>query len=289
MPFFGPRDAQYDPDGIPLPPNFEDASGEGCPLKHRLLVENYRRNGHSGLPLRTEDDWRRMIANYWGLCSLVDTHVGRILAELERLDLDEKTIVVFTSDHGDMMGAHRMLAKTVMFEEAVRVPMTVRLPGQREARRIAPPVSQVNLVPTLLELMGQEIPAELQGHSLVPSMFDESADGREPVIIEWNGANNGMAGGMEDGRALPDWALEMASPDRIARALQDPLRTVVDPSGWKLTVSTIGEHQLFHLGEDPWERYPRYGEPGTEPIVAKLRGALDAWRRKTGDRVGPTT
>ena len=78
MPFFGPRDNQYDPAEIPLPPNFDALPGERQSLKTRALVEGFREQGCS-VPLRTNDHWRRLIANYWGLCSLVDMHVGTIL------------------------------------------------------------------------------------------------------------------------------------------------------------------------------------------------------------------
>ena len=96
--------------------------------------------GTAACRCKTEADWRRMIANYWGLCSLVDTHVGTILQTLWRNPaLADNTIVVYTSDHGDMMGSHRLIAKCVMFEEAVRVPLLVHLPGQdaRAAHRRA--------------------------------------------------------------------------------------------------------------------------------------------------------
>ena len=168
MPYFGPRDDQYAPAQVVLPPNFGDLPDATQPLKARALQRAYRERGHSGLPLRTEADWRRMIANYWGLCSLVDTHVGTILDTLDECGLRDDTIVVYTSDHGDMMGSHGLLAKCVMFEEAVRVPLLVRRPGQTHGRRIAGPVSQIDLVPTLLDLMGQPVPDHLQGESLAP-------------------------------------------------------------------------------------------------------------------------
>jgi len=162
MPFFGPRDNQYDLAEVPLPPNFEALPGEQQPLKIRAKVEAFREQGCT-VPLRTDDDWRRLIANYWGLCSLVDTHVGTILDTLEACGLSDNTIVVFTSDHGDMLGSHRLVAKCVMYQESVRVPLMIRLPAQTKGQRVMGPVSQVDVVPTLLELMGQPQPDHLQG------------------------------------------------------------------------------------------------------------------------------
>ena len=151
MPFYGPRDDEHDPAEIALPENFEHVPAEDQPLKTRLLYQHFLKVGFKDdfdksdmdtPTLRTEHDWRRLIARYWGLCSLVDTHVGTILQTLAECRLDENTIVVFTSDHGDMMGSHRLVAKSVLFEEAVRVPLLVRLPGQTRQRRWAPPVSR---------------------------------------------------------------------------------------------------------------------------------------------------
>ncbi len=141
MPYFGPRDDQYDPADIPLPANFHDVPTEANPLKTRLYHAGYYANGHSGLPLRTEDDWRRLIANYWGLCSLVDTQFGRVLDTLARCGLMEDTIIIYTSDHGDMMGSHRLLAKCTQFEEAATVPAG----AHPRSRRRRPPRGRAGL------------------------------------------------------------------------------------------------------------------------------------------------
>jgi arylsulfatase A-like enzyme len=130
MPFTGPRNDQHPPADVTVPADFDCPPTADQPLKARLLSRYYADHGFGGLPLRTEADWRRLIARYRGLCSLVDTHVGTILRTLEDCGLDDNTIVVYTSDHGDMMGSHRLLAKCVMFDEAIRVPLLVRLPGQ---------------------------------------------------------------------------------------------------------------------------------------------------------------
>ncbi|MFW5992479.1 MAG: sulfatase-like hydrolase/transferase, partial [Halanaerobiaceae bacterium] len=143
MPYFGPRDDQYDPEEIPLPENFNHELTEDAPLKVRIFREAYKKIGHSGFSLKTEADWKRLIANYWGLVSQVDTYVGEILDQLKESGQYDNTIIVFTSDHGDMMGAHRLLAKCTMFEEAVKVPLLLKIPGLTN-RRISSPVSQID-------------------------------------------------------------------------------------------------------------------------------------------------
>jgi arylsulfatase A-like enzyme len=226
-----------------------------------------------------------MIGNYWGLCSLVDTHVGTILDTLQDCGRHDNTIVVFTSDHGDMMGSHRLLAKCVMFEEAVRVPLLIRLPGQKAGKRVTGPISQIDLVPTLLELMAQPVPDPLQGKSLVPLLTGEGdAAHEESVFIEWNGPNNGL--GDTTGQVqFPEWMLELASQERIVAAFRDPVRTIVTPEGWKFNCSPLGEHELYHLGEDPLETRNLAGESGYRSLMRELTDQIRAWQAETGDIV----
>ena len=283
MPFFGPRDDQYDPSDVILPANLRARPSDDQPLKTRLFERVTYRQGHSGLTLRTEADWRRMIANYWGLCSLVDTHVGHILDTLAACGLEENTIVVYTSDHGDMMGSHGLIAKCVAFEEAVRVPLLVRLPGQCCAARVKGPVSQVDLVPTLLDLMGQPIPDHLEGKSLRPYIEAAGDVPLDDVFIEWNGHNNGL--GDVIGRvSIPESMRDLAPEQEIVAAITDPVRTVITVDGWKLNWSPLGEHELYCLEDDPLEVSNLAG-PDTRGLVAGLADKIRRWQERTRDTV----
>src|SRR5690606_3764552 len=114
---------------------------------------------------RTIEELKDAKARYWGLITLDDEMVGRVLSRLQELGLEENTIVVFTSDHGEMMGDHRLMSKG-SYEEALKVPLLLSVPGwQDRTRRVTQRVSQIDLVPTLLDLMKQYIPAHLQGRS----------------------------------------------------------------------------------------------------------------------------
>ena len=283
MPFTGPRDGQYDPWAVPLPENFRDVPGEDAPLKLRLLYEGYRRAGFAGLDLSAEESWRCLRANYWGLCSQVDTHAGTILDALDALGLADRTIVVFTSDHGDMMGSHGLLAKCVMYEEAVRVPLLIRLPGRGRARRIEGPVSQIDLVPTLLDLMGAGVPDHLQGRSLRQAVEGGRHEAQD-VVIEWNGPNNGF--GDRLGRvSLPKGMPPIAGREAIEAAVRDPVRTIVTADGWKFTCSPLGQHELYHLQADPLERQNLAGRAEHAGRMRHLADRIRAWQRRTGDTV----
>ena len=288
MPFYGPRDDQHDLDEITLPANLDHPPTEDQPLKARYYARAYRENGFGDrFQLKTDRDWRRLICNYWGLCSLVDHHVGRILDTLTECGLDDNTIIVYTSDHGDMMGSHRLLAKTVMFEEAVRVPLIVKLPGQTKPRRIMGPVSQIDLVPTLLDLMGEPVPEgdELQGKSLGDVLrADGPARLEEPVFIEWNGRDSGQPGKVMNEDTRPDWAKEMCTQDELAAAIADPVRTVITPDEWKYNHSPLGEHELYDLNNDPFELRNMVKKPEHASRIAEMKALIDAWKERTGDR-----
>ena len=285
MPFFGPRDDQYDPASIPLPPNFAPPLDESHPLKARVLAAAYRQRGHSGLPLQTPEDWQRMIANYWGLCSLVDTHIGTVLDTLEECGLYDDTLVVFTSDHGDMMGGHQLLAKCLMFEEAVRVPLLIRLPGQRQGKHIGGPVSQIDIVPTLLDLLGQEIPEHLQGESLRPLLETANAHSEANVFLQWNGPNSGIVGEEKGAFQVPTPLRGIVAADELEEAVTDPVRTLITPEGWKLNYSPRGEHELYNLGSDPGENKNAFGQKELEPLVEALADQIIQWQKRTGDNV----
>ncbi len=283
MPFFGPRDHQYDPAAVDLPPNFADVPTNDQHLKARLCHAAYFEHGHSGLPLKNEADWRRMIANYWGLNSLVDTHTGTILSTLEDCGLMEDTIIVFTSDHGDMMGSHQLLAKTLMFQEAVRVPLLIKLPGQTEPRHVQQPISQIDLLPTLLDYMGQDIPEHLQGKSRRAEMEGE-AHTHDDVFIEWNSSETGILEHYHD-RPLPVWLTRLADRTAFEQAIADPLRTVVTPDGWKFTYSFTGQHELYELTADPYETTNLAGKAEHSSRMRMLAGKIRDWQLQSGDSV----
>src|SRR5690606_13758365 len=132
--------------------------------------------------LTTEAGARKTRAKYMGSVTLVDRAVGDILAALEDSGLADNTIVVYTSDHGDLMGDHGIFEKCVLYEEAIRVPLLVRVPWLEGPRRVAEPIGHIDLVPTLLDLLGQPAPAELPGRSRAGVLAGRDRLGDEAVV-----------------------------------------------------------------------------------------------------------
>ncbi|MBP8128822.1 MAG: sulfatase-like hydrolase/transferase [Candidatus Hydrogenedentes bacterium] len=273
MPFTGPLNGLHRPEDVILPTNFDDPIEENEPEAYRERVRKYvTTNYGTGVDLTQESGWRQLIAQYWGLVSQVDRSVGAILTTLEELGLAGDTIVVFTSDHGDMMGSHRMVEKSVMYQEAIRVPWMMRVPewGRRQ-HVVEGHVSQIDLVPTLLELLGAPPRDDLPGKSLANVVRGE-ASLTDPVFVQWN-APEAMAGGRNPGGAIRD-----------ASKRQGPsTRAVITQDGWKLCLSDRDRHQVFQLAADPGETTNVFGKSEHRERVERLAQSVRDWQRLVGD------
>ena len=286
-PYFGPLNHLHAPEDVILPGNFNAVPQANQPLKAQLEQRYFYHYGDvfTPLPLRTEQQWRILIARYWGLCTLVDRYIGRILQTLRDRGLYENTLIVFTSDHGTMMGSHRMNIKNMAFEESTRVPLLVHLPGQIESRKFNAPVSQIDLVPTLLDLMQQEIPGHLQGRSRRPMIEDTTGTASAgDVFYEWNGINALVHGDLKRD-PLPEYIAEITTRERALAALADPVRSMVSPDLWKFNCSPLGEHELYDLKRDPGETQNLAGDPKHLRRIKEMSQRIKRWQRDTGDFV----
>ena len=268
MPFFGPLDDEHDPKEVALPRSFRDPIEPNEPLRYRLAQEHYKAK------YPTEGDVRRLIARYWGLVTQVDRSVGAILKTLDDLGLADDTIVVYTSDHGDMMGAHHLVAKCVMYEEAVRVPWLMRVPWlDLKGRVITNRVSQIDLVPTLLELLGAEPRDDLPGRSLLP-LIRGGRPADDHVFIEWNPGQGALW--LKKGSRL-------AAEADLRRIARERARTVLAPDGWKLRLSDRDKCQLFNLGNDPHETTNLFDSGEHRDVIARLTERIHRWQERVKD------
>jgi len=130
-----------------------------------------------------------MARHYYGMASLVDQKIGDILNALRERGLDKNTWIIYTSDHGEMLGDHKMVFKNVFYKGSVRVPNIVRPPGGVEARTSDALVQSIDVTATLLDIAGGEL-SGAQGRSLLPIVKDPAARGREVVYSELAGHQN---------------------------------------------------------------------------------------------------
>lgn len=139
----------YDPEKLTLPPT--------VPAK-------YLRDGHA----LDHAETRQMLANYLGKISLVDDCVSRLVQAMKERGTWDNTLVVFTSDHGEMMGAHGYLTKGRFYEESARVPLLVRWPGHVKTGRSKAPVQMMDVYPTIVEAVGGKLTPGRFAKSLLP-------------------------------------------------------------------------------------------------------------------------
>ncbi|GAB4099682.1 sulfatase family protein [Sinomonas halotolerans] len=251
-------DTLYDPADIPLPLGFEqDHSRSPGHIRH--LME---RRGEPGSDptmtwAATEEQYRHAAAAQYGLITLMDEQIGRILDELEAQGLAEDTIVVFTADHGDLFGDHGLMLKHFSHYRAVTtVPLVVALPGaeaQQRTGRSAALVSSPDLVPTLMELTGAAPFRGIQGRSFVPVLRGTATAHRDALLIE------------ED---QPFGLPGLPGPVRM--------RTVVTVEGRLTRYFGAGETELYDHAADPGELHNLAGDPGHAGLERRLTEALVA-------------
>jgi arylsulfatase A-like enzyme len=297
-PYVGPLGDLYPPQGLQVGSHFRQKPADNAAMVNRMLADQYMDQGLMyEQDLTTEEGCRRTRAEYCGNVTLVDRAVGEILQALENEGLSDDTIVVYTSDHGDMMGDHGLFEKCVLYEEAVKVPLIMHVPWRgKEMKRVGGRISQIDLVPTLLELLGESVPDHLQGESRAGVFFGEGACGKamsleqNDVFIEWQGPNGRPARYFDRGHSdLKEPLDEHATPpgDEWER-VRGPWRSVVSAEGWKLNLSTTDLCELYDLNTDPGETRNLFTDRQQQSRIRDLMDRIRQWQTRTADTVALT-
>ena len=209
----------------------------------------------------TDELRRDCLQAYYASISFMDAQVGRTVDALDRLDLADNTIIVFTSDHGYHMGEHGLWQKMSLFEESARVPMLIVAPGTTKGGVATTPVSQIDLFPTLAALCGVEPPANLQGQNLMPILKDPSEEGRGWALTQVSRGGRG-SGFFGYSLRTPRWRYTEWDQGREGRELYDhntdprELKNLADDPAHADTVKRLSR-QLQAAVE---ETYPPSGE-----------------------------
>ena len=274
-PYTGPLNDLYDPNEIDVGPGFRVRPDSGS-LVNRLRSDYYMGGGNNPLgeaggdvhDTTTEEGFRKLRAQYFANVTLVDTQLGKIFESLEESGQADNTIIVFTSEHGEMAGDHGMLEKRSLYEEASNVPFLMYVPwlNNYQQTRIAGSVGQVDLVPTLLDLSGSEIPDHIEGKSLRSVLRGEEDLSDNDVFIQWNGMGDRNLG----------------SPD-INRMVSIPWRGVVTGDRWKLNLSPGDQCELYDLNSDPAELNNLFNKPEHKDRIRQMAARIRIWQDETGD------
>jgi len=187
---------------------------------------------------------------YQGEIAYADASLGRILKELEQAGQADRTIIVVTSDHGEGRAEHNESTHAFLaYDTTIHVPLIVHVPG-RGTKRVAAPVGTVDIVPTLLELLGLELPSHLQGHSLVPLMNGEQSERGSPTYSESLSPRLSHGKGELRVAFVGDWKLIYGPRTELYNIKNDPreLHNVLaqNPARHKAMESTLRDFIAQH-------------------------------------------
>ena len=181
FPLIAPEDYynMYSTDNV-LMPNLGDETF----AKQHPAIRHLRWAFHNEKDL-PEEVTRRALASYYALVTLTDHNIGQMLEVIDNSHLKNNTIVIYTSDHGEMAGQHGIWQKCCFYEASCRVPLIVRWPGVPAGMRVESNVSLVDVMPTVMDMAGIEVPGGLPGESLL-AFVGESAGSDRAVFSEYH-------------------------------------------------------------------------------------------------------
>jgi choline-sulfatase len=210
------------------------------------IQDSIRVNGPTP-ELQSPEQSKRRIALYYASLAQMDENIGAVLATLREVGLEQDTIVVYTSDHGEMLGEHGLWQKFVFYEPSVGVPLLVRAQGVSvPGARCGTPVSQVQVLPSLLELCGLPVPGGLDGESF-------TRDLREP-------------GQTRDTSVYAEYNLHTPRPRYMLRR-----------GGYKFCHYPGDIAELYHLTDDPKEMHNLAAGEGHRSVLERMRQQLFDW------------
>lgn len=259
----------YDDVEITLPDPMSLAEIEALPAPVRMMVrrvpDEYRTD-------RAELQW--MYRSYYGAISQIDHQVGLTLAALDALGLREQTLVVFCSDHGDQLLAHGLQGKNVFFEESVRIPMLLALPGVVRPGIHEDLVESTDALPTIFELCGIPVPERVQGRSyaqLITGGARGSPYQPRPFVVAENIIPEVFTPGYQ-----PD-APYAYVPGQGVAGIRHPDAKMIRDRRWKYCHYVGHGAELYDLQADPRERRNLASHRDCQPVVERLRLALLEW------------
>lgn len=228
----------YNPEEIPIWPSFYDEfNNKPYIQKQQLLNWNVEKYEWS--------DWAPVVARYYGIISQVDDAIGKVL---DKVDM-ENTLIIFTSDHGDMCGAHKMMDKHyIMYDDVVRVPLIMQWPGVISENTVNNDFvyNCLDIPPTIMDILGLSKEGHFHGRSLLPILKgDKLTLWRDEVVSTYNGQQFGLYS------------------QRMIRNRR-----------WKYVWNATDIDELYDLENDPAELYNLFGEVKNAHIAKEMRQRL---------------
>jgi arylsulfatase A-like enzyme len=250
--------------GIKMPENFYQPTETLPPM-----LQGQRNGGNKvwNMDKAFEDEqlWRNYIGGYYALVTEIDQCIGEIMRALEEAGIEEETIVIYTSDHGDFVGNHGMVEKCAsghnVYEDILNVPLIIKIPGNKQkGKRSAELVTLVDVLPTLIDVLDLKLPKTkypIQGESLAEVITQNGSLNREYIISE-------------------SWAQAcVITKDTKLGFMLDP--TAVHPN---FDYREFGD-MFFDMKKDPLEVDNKISEKKYQEEISKLRGYYEEFVKNT--------
>jgi len=252
---------------IPEPPNlFDDYKGRSDALKKQLQYIGSEWGDHTNFEDETKHmkgrkkkkkQYQLYMKKYLRCVKGVDDNVGRILDYLDKSDLADNTIVIYTGDQGFFLGEHGLYDKRLMYEEALRMPFLVRWPGRiKPLSRSKGMILNVDFAPTILDVAGAQPHPDMQGRSFVPLL---------------------------DGKIPSDWRKSMYYRYYYSHFKTEPHLGVRTYNHKLIYFNRIEQWELYDLKKDHTEMNNVYDEPDYKNVVKKLKKELKRLQNELGD------
>ncbi|HVO01275.1 MAG TPA: alkaline phosphatase family protein [Candidatus Cybelea sp.] len=278
-----PYNALYDPASVPFPARRPTPEAEAA--QHPLLQHWIERFGnhlgydeHNPLNLVTmpEPELRQMRACYYGMINEVDDAVGRLIAHLKASGEYDDTLIVFSCDHGEMGGDHYTWGKELYFDPSFRIPLILRDPRRAadagRGKQVDAFTESVDLMPTILDWLGLEPPAECDGRSLLPFLEGETPeDWRQEAHMELDFRTTPNLEGFDAEAALG------LRPDDCQLAILRGKR-------WKYVHFAALPPLLFDLENDPDEMTDLARDPEHQAVMLDCAQRMLSWRMRHAER-----
>ncbi len=250
-----PYDTMFQWEDIELSPAVKGFNKDTQPLRNEVF------RIHSQMKQCTDEELKKAIAHYMGQIRYVDDNVGRIVECLKKNGDDRKTVILFFSDHGELLGDYGMTHKNPTFYDCLsRIPAILIHPDGRWKERVFSGLTEeVDLVPTLLEILGVEIPPTMIGKSWVDAIECCDYSGRETVLCEAGGACPTCK------EPIPGYTITAPFvPTSFG------VGAMIRKGNYKLSIYGDDRGELYDMSQDPFELYNRYQDEEFREIREEL-------------------
>jgi arylsulfatase A-like enzyme len=270
-----PYNTLFDPAKMPPPLRAQSPANEGqqhpylATLLGSVQADHYIANGQGLVTDFDDDDVAVLRAIYFAMIAEVDAQVGRLIAWLKAHDQYEDTLIIFTSDHGEMLGDHYLFGKSGYFDGAYHIPLIIRDPEATHQGHVVHRFTEnIDIVPTILDHLGLAQPVTLDGRALTPFLNGvEPSDWRQEVHWEHDFRHAARQAGLPDSDHSDDRQLAVIRSERFKYVHFGDLPPL-----------------LFDLQEDPNEHYNRAGDPQYADVLSDLRSRMLSWRMRHSGR-----